>query len=573
MNLKLSKILRDIKADKNKILYLLVFLSVLSFIAVVVTSRSILNTDGISYISIAEQYANGRWDLAINAWLPPIISWLMAPFIYFGVDGRLAFFIVNICIAAAILILGMMTVHKITKRKFLPAIFFWASATPFLTYSVAKTITPDLLVVLWVMVFLIYVFKTDDLLNKKKPIKKNGLLLGVLGAVGLLVKPFLLYYFIAVILTWLGIRAIVYVKPFKKLFSLKVLKKQLFLPLLIFVTLALSLSPWVIALSAKYDTFTVNSSFSYYTSAFDGKDEENDEIFFDIPPHEEATSYLEDRTVKIYENNKEPSIKGLGYYLNERLIILPIYVGDLMLMSPWVIIVMLCVGAALLFNKISYLRNNKTLIASLFIIIHFLGYWATKIRVSPDAVRGEERYNWPILLIIFLIVAISLPKLIGLIQKENIIRKTILAAVIALIPFTTYIRFFPSYDRLLGVPRVQQYELLADEINENGDIEPGSKIAGNNTRPLLKLAYFLDSQTYGSIGARDFESQEVQNALAQYGIDYFFRFVPLSDIEKPYSILEGQELVKQLVTNQVACHDARDVGTEDCLIQIYRLDN
>jgi hypothetical protein len=45
----------------------------------------LLNADGTSYISIAEKYARGDFRNAINGYWGPLLSWLMAPLIAFGV--------------------------------------------------------------------------------------------------------------------------------------------------------------------------------------------------------------------------------------------------------------------------------------------------------------------------------------------------------------------------------------------------------------------------------------------------------------------------------------------------------
>src|SRR6478735_779060 len=46
--------------------------------------------DGISYASIAQQYADGDWGNAFNAYWSPLYSWLAAPFLWLGTSPLLA---------------------------------------------------------------------------------------------------------------------------------------------------------------------------------------------------------------------------------------------------------------------------------------------------------------------------------------------------------------------------------------------------------------------------------------------------------------------------------------------------
>ncbi len=62
-----------------------------------------INPDGISYISIAQKYLNGDFTNAINGYWGPLISWLLMPFLYWGVEPLLAAKVLN-------LIIGLITI-------------------------------------------------------------------------------------------------------------------------------------------------------------------------------------------------------------------------------------------------------------------------------------------------------------------------------------------------------------------------------------------------------------------------------------------------------------------------------
>ena len=60
-------------------------------------SLSRLNTDAIAYMRIAEYWAAGNFELAVTGYWGPLLSLLMVPFLWLGVDplisGKLAMLI------------------------------------------------------------------------------------------------------------------------------------------------------------------------------------------------------------------------------------------------------------------------------------------------------------------------------------------------------------------------------------------------------------------------------------------------------------------------------------------------
>ena len=49
-----------------------------------------LNTDAIAYMRVAEYWSNGNFGLAVNGYWGPLLSWLMVPFLWLGVEPLLA---------------------------------------------------------------------------------------------------------------------------------------------------------------------------------------------------------------------------------------------------------------------------------------------------------------------------------------------------------------------------------------------------------------------------------------------------------------------------------------------------
>ncbi|HIL73034.1 MAG TPA: hypothetical protein EYG44_02285, partial [Verrucomicrobia bacterium] len=49
-----------------------------------------LNTDAIAYMRVAEYWSSGDLGLAVNGYWGPMLSWLMVPFLWLGVEPLLA---------------------------------------------------------------------------------------------------------------------------------------------------------------------------------------------------------------------------------------------------------------------------------------------------------------------------------------------------------------------------------------------------------------------------------------------------------------------------------------------------
>ena len=74
-------LIRQIKGRKD--LFLALGLYLLFALILFSNYKYIINSDGISYISIARNYINGHLFYAINGYWSPLYSWLLIPFISF----------------------------------------------------------------------------------------------------------------------------------------------------------------------------------------------------------------------------------------------------------------------------------------------------------------------------------------------------------------------------------------------------------------------------------------------------------------------------------------------------------
>jgi hypothetical protein len=109
------------------------------------THRYQINTDGVSYIRIAQYYANGQWELMVSGYWGPLISWLMAPLLYGGLSGLAAARVVMAVSGMTFLVGAMALLIRLGVPRYAlaPAAGMLALVTSVLT---ADVIAPDLLV-------------------------------------------------------------------------------------------------------------------------------------------------------------------------------------------------------------------------------------------------------------------------------------------------------------------------------------------------------------------------------------------------------------------------------------------
>ncbi|HEV7300212.1 MAG TPA: hypothetical protein VGN72_12655 [Tepidisphaeraceae bacterium] len=104
-----------------------------------------MNPDGVGYLSVAHQYATGRFADAVNAYWSPLYSWLLVPFLLVRVEPLLATKILGLLIGGAT-IYGM---WRIARNAAVPRnvnLLICAAAIPLVADAAYQVTTPDLLV-------------------------------------------------------------------------------------------------------------------------------------------------------------------------------------------------------------------------------------------------------------------------------------------------------------------------------------------------------------------------------------------------------------------------------------------
>lgn len=106
--------------------------------------REGLGVDGVSYLSIAEHYAAGRLDVAVNPYWSPLLSWLLVPFLAAGLEPLLATKLLALLVAAGALVATQALADALGVSRPVRNLL-GAAAVPLLLHAALFRVFPDLL--------------------------------------------------------------------------------------------------------------------------------------------------------------------------------------------------------------------------------------------------------------------------------------------------------------------------------------------------------------------------------------------------------------------------------------------
>lgn len=547
---------------KNEQLASRVFLTslfVLGFVLVALTAysaRYTLNPDGVSYISIASQYVDGHSSDAINAYWSPLLSWLIAPLIALGFTGQDSFMIVNTLIALGIIFVGVITIWRYSNKNFMATFAFWLSILPFLMFATQTVITPDLLTVLSMGLFILVVFKLEESLRSKELDLKWLILTAAVGAIGYYAKLFFLPFFMAAIITLLITRQSLLVSSEKKWTWIKPERKDLRALLLLILLLFLFIAPWVLAISVKSGHLTLGTSFSYNISnAGQENTKENPKAranpFTRIlwpPPNEHAVASNEDPT-QLPHASLGPSDGNPGFSLKNYAAWVKnnghVYIDKVTSLSPLLISTVLATFTVIALGSTRYKKHYPMYISILALIMYAGGY--------APVVRVNQRYLWPLLIPIIYIGILLVVRLHQYFESQELRKKWASAILFISLPLASISSFQPNLRVLANKPSEPTLSIYARDILKSGIASEGARIIGNEFAEVTYLAYYLGAQNYGVTNAVDLNDPSTQEFINRHNIDLFIGFY--EDI-KDVLPEDGYKVLNIYKMSSSACSDS-----------------
>ena len=147
--------------------------------------------DELNWITIAERYARGAWDIAPNAFWPPLLSWLEAVPIALGVPSVIAAKVVSVLIG----LLAYSAFSQLLRALHVGGaarLAFSLAMAPCLTYFAYFAAAADLL-----LAALIGFYISITMLPAPSRGMRHALACGALGALMYFCKGYALYFFLA----------------------------------------------------------------------------------------------------------------------------------------------------------------------------------------------------------------------------------------------------------------------------------------------------------------------------------------------------------------------------------------
>lgn len=546
-------------------------------LAVARSPHDLNNVDGISYISIARQYADGHFGSAVNAYWSPLVSWLAAPLIHWGVDGVVAVVAASAASAVVGLAAGVALVWRVSGRHGV-ATAVAALVTAVFYVGNVRMLTPDVMVVAWSSCFVYALHRLDEARSDRRAAARWAVVLGVVCAVGYVTKLFLVPVIVVSLAIWAGVRL---VRAHDGTARRRVLAAACLTAL---VTVVVS-APWVAALSLKYGEPTIGSSFGVnMTAKFDPQQVSllpTADTPLWAPPNEHAVSFGEDRSFQVGDGvptPSEPLGERLRYYLEQRMLALPHYLEMIRSIAPWALPTMVVATGALVLR-----RGGGTLRAPLFVLtvvfwVYFLGYAGVTTAARGG---GNARYYWPLLTLSALAACCALPGVWArLTAAGGRARRAVAVAVVACLPLTAVWQHGMGHSApfsivssthgigyLLDPPQVPHLERVADELSTT--VAPGSRLVGSNYRATLRLAYYLEAQVYGRAEqGYDVADPAFRAKMADAGIEYYVAFTPVAAGTPDLGDL-GR--VVHTLTASITCSDLARAVVEDCRVDVVEL--
>ncbi len=584
---------------------------------------SMTNIDGISYMRIAEHWAAGRFDEAVNAYWSPMISWTMLPFMGLGADTQLAFMLASASWASVGVAAGTYFVFRQTNRNFFSALVVGVTVWVLCAGNLMN-LTPDLLVIAWTMIFAWVLTEVNDRLavGTRRSRILAGVLLGLTCVLGYLIKQFLIPVFVVVLIGWLAVRFLALRRSKRSVGTghgrrtaddpgsgtsasgtyRQRAKPLLILPAVALLTMIVVAAPWVTALTVKYGYPTIGSSFSVNTATkldpTAGTTTVTNSLELAPAASKNAISYGEDRTYQVptptstgttgsngattsdAATKKTSLVAGLKYYAGQRVKALPFYLDKIQAIAPFAVPIIAAFVILLAFGLISPRRHRAAVITATIFVVYFTGYLGL---TSAAGKGGNLRYYWPLLALSTVTAALLWPALWQRVRAQGgWWRKLAAIALIVIIPVAAvsqhgYNRAYPfatgqtygSYEYLRSTAVKPADQVFAEKLVADGVIKEGDRIVSNRVIRTLIYSWYMRAQIWGRDIPHDFTDPAFQKIIKDDKIQYFFLYEPESSTTMDVS---GLGVVEHTYTMPYTCGTEAGKPAEACRLSIVRID-
>ncbi len=448
----------------------------------------VVNTDAISYFSIAKKYFNGHFTEAINGYFGPLYSWLLLPAYIMNIEPVIFSRIINVIFSLMLFVLVSRYLIVLDADPKILIISVYYFIIPGLLFSFWY-ITPDYLLLILSLCLILLSLSDDYLLNIR-----TAILSAILASLLFLTKSFGLVFFLifqfAVVLILIS--------------NNKLQKKKIIFNYLLSISLFIILiSPWIYLISNKYGEFTISTSGKINLLIV------NPELNFHHPSIESgivqpsdryAVSAWDDPDLSSYPDwSPVNSVHDLKHFISNFLRNVAKFFLMLLLFNPFFIFTVFSVDKSLL-------KQKKFKIVLFTLLLNGILYCFVYV---------ESRYIWLSLVLFSILTLIMLREFLNKITLNKLTR----IFVPTLLSISTLLFVYFAFNKTITDSRGYEYsKQILQKYNLRGNIA-----TTNHWWLGLQISYFLDSKFYGE------EKNAVLNKdliakLRDAGIDYLFDY-------------------------------------------------
>jgi len=204
-----------------------------------------LNTDAIAYMRVAEYWSTGNFDFAVNGYWGPLLSWLMVPFLWLGVEPLLAGKLAML-ISCGVFFHGSLFLVRSVGLRLIDELIVAVVLALTIPGWMAANLTPDLLVA-GLMAFALGQAVSPDWLASRRRALGSGATWGLAYLAKAVALPVGVVVSVLLALCW----------RLRQEENRQAAWRRLGQALGLFLLIAL---PWMIVLSLKYDKPTFSTS-------------------------------------------------------------------------------------------------------------------------------------------------------------------------------------------------------------------------------------------------------------------------------------------------------------------------
>lgn len=497
------KLENTIKSNYKYILIILGYL-IIGLILVQYYQYCLITPDGVSYISIAQKYANLDISNALNGYWSPLFSWFIVPVFLFTNNPFNILFMTKIIslIIGVFLLIGLERLSQKLGLNEKYCIIVMISSIPMIYLISFIFTTPDLLVTCLLVFYLGIIF---DPKYSNKII--NGVLCGIIGSLAYLSKSFAFVFFL---IHYILFNSIFYFRSISKRKKISIVKNLIFGITIFFVISGV----WTSLISERYGYLTISTS-SQYNFNLIGPESQGHPVHYYglIQPSNRAISAWDDPSYLVTKEWKPfKDWNSFMYYLK----VINLNLSKIFYLYSS----MLFCSVIIIFLSILILIKSSTTKIDYKMNIIYLFLTITLFSGGFSLIIVEERY---LLLGYFLIIILGI-YILSILYKFFLKEKFRLKNFknIFLILFVCSIIFSPIIGLYSSVNSREDVYCLSQTLKEDYNIHGNLASSGEwvGWELTLFLSYYLGTKYYGQI-MENRTNSEINDELNKYNIDYY----------------------------------------------------